>query len=131
VIADIPTAEEILACPFCLIIAGRAPAQQVIGWDDAIAIVPLNPVTPGHLLVIPTVHVRDAGEVPDVTARTMLRAAELAHERGDANLITSIGPAATQTVRHLHIHYVPRSYGDGLTLPWTTQAPRSEIRPKQ
>lgn len=37
----------------------------------------------------------------------------------DFNLITSAGAAATQTVAHLHVHYVPRRTGDGLGLPWT------------
>lgn len=40
---------------------------------------------------------------------------------GDMNLITSRGPAATQTVPHLHLHLIPRREGDGLTLPWTAQ----------
>ncbi|MFI0712504.1 HIT domain-containing protein [Streptomyces inhibens] len=35
------------------------------------------------------------------------------------NVITSRGPSATQTIRHLHIHLVPRADGDGLLLPWT------------
>jgi diadenosine tetraphosphate (Ap4A) HIT family hydrolase len=36
-------------------------------------------------------------------------------------MITSAGPAATQTIKHLHVHYVPRHAGDGLSLPWTNQ----------
>jgi diadenosine tetraphosphate (Ap4A) HIT family hydrolase len=38
-----------------------------------------------------------------------------------ANIITSIGPAASQTVMHTHLHIVPRTEGDGLHLPWTGQ----------
>ena len=53
---------------FCQIIDGEAPATIVRRWSDAVAIVPLGPVTPGHLLVIPTVHVRDALADPSVTA---------------------------------------------------------------
>jgi diadenosine tetraphosphate (Ap4A) HIT family hydrolase len=53
----------------------------------------------------------------------MQRAAEYALVKvsGDCNLITSDGAAATQTVKHLHVHIVPRRDGDGLTLPWSTQ----------
>lgn len=109
------------ACVFCEIIAGRAPAAIVVDtWPDAIAIVPKNPVTLGHVLVIPRVHVDDMAEDPLVTAVTMARAAELA-TIGACNLITSRGEAATQTVRHLHVHVVPRRAGDGLHLPWTGQ----------
>lgn len=110
-------------CPFCEIAAGRAPATVVREWDDALAIVPLNPVTDGHLLVLPREHVTDFAADPAVSAHAMNRAAELAgdYPAGAMNLITSRGSAATQTVFHLHLHLVPRRAGDGLALPWTRQ----------
>ena len=103
-------------CVFCAIIAEEAPATFVRRWADAVAIVPLNPVTDGHVLVIPRVHVEDAGDHVYTTAQTMLRAASLAVP--PYNIITSAGREATQTVRHLHLHIVPRREGDGLALPW-------------
>ncbi|AEY85311.1 hypothetical protein SHJG_p1121 (plasmid) [Streptomyces hygroscopicus subsp. jinggangensis 5008] len=75
----------------------------------------------GHVFVLPRVHVEDAGTDPEVTAAVMRRAAELMAEHPAANLITSKGAAATQTVYHLHVHVVPRQEGDGLPLPWTPQ----------
>lgn len=108
-------------CTFCDIAAGRAPAEIFHEWDDAIALVPLNPVTEGHLLVIPKVHVADFGQDPHVSAATMQRAAELAAEQW-CNVITSRGRVATQSIFHLHVHVVPRREGDGLALPWTGQA---------
>lgn len=112
------------SCVFCAIIRGHAPAEYVHSWPDAIAIVPLAPVTPGHVIVIPRVHVGHFTTDPDVTMRTMARAAMLARKMepaGDWNLITSKGKHATQTIRHLHVHLVPRRAGDGLALPWTGQ----------
>lgn len=105
------------ACPFCQIVAGEAPARRRAEWCDAVVIEPLNPVTPGHVLVIPKEHVGDALESPDATAVAMRRAAEWAI--GPCNIITSVGAEATQTVFHLHVHVVPRHEGDGLALPWT------------
>lgn len=107
-------------CPFCEILAGRAPATVVREWDEAVAIVPLNPVVDGHVLVIPREHVTDFVADPVVSAHTMYRAAELAggYPAGAMNLITSRGRAATQSVFHLHLHLVPRAEGDGLALPW-------------
>ncbi|MEU2086785.1 HIT family protein [Streptomyces albus] len=110
-----------MSCIFCQITAGEAPATVVREWDDALAIVPRGPVTPGHTLVIPKQHVADAGVDPAVSATTMARAAELMAELGAANIITSKGADATQTVYHLHIHVVPREAGDDLPLPWTPQ----------
>jgi histidine triad (HIT) family protein len=109
------------ACPFCEIVAGRAPGVLRREWDDALALVPLNPVTPGHTLIIPKAHVANYAEDPDVTSAVMRRAVEYA-PAGASNLITSLGPAATQTVQHLHVHVVPRKTGDGLPLPWDRDA---------
>ncbi|WP_251059428.1 MULTISPECIES: HIT family protein [unclassified Streptomyces] len=78
-------------------------------------------VTEGHVMVLPRVHVHDAGTDPEVTAAVMRRAAELMAELPAANLITSKGVAATQSVFHLHVHVVPRQDGDDLPLPWTPQ----------
>jgi len=110
-------------CPFCAIIAGSAPAGIIRRWRDAIAFRPLNPVVRGHALVVPLQHVTDARTSPVHAGETFRRAAELAEEMTgvDVNLITSAGPAATQTVLHLHVHVVPRTAGDGLALPWTGQ----------
>jgi histidine triad (HIT) family protein len=120
------------ACPFCARIEAGEYDRIRYGLPGGLRIVsfePLNPVTPGHLLVVPGVHVEHAGVAPEVTAGTMHFAAELAHLFESANLITSIGTPATQTVRHLHIHVVPRREGDGLALPWTAQKRTVEIAP--
>lgn len=103
-------------CVFCRIVTGREPASVVAEWPDAVAIVPLSPVTPGHVLVIPRAHVADFRDDPDVTALTARRASEIAPH--PSNLITSAGREATQSVFHLHLHIVPRAEGDGLALPW-------------
>lgn len=104
---------------FCGIVRGRIHAKTTARWDDALAFVPLNPVTQGHELVVPRRHVMDALEAPEVTAAMFAHAAEIA--AWPCNLITSAGDAATQTVFHLHVHIVPRRTNDGLALPWTNQ----------
>lgn len=108
-------------CVFCRIVAEVEPATFVRRWTDAVAIRPLDPVTDGHVLVIPRQHVVDATDKPYVAAETMQRAASFATP--PCNIITSAGPEASQTVRHLHIHVIPRRSGDGLALPWTKPAP--------
>ena len=107
-------------CPFCEINTGRAPATFVHEWSDTIAIIPLNPVADGHTLVIPKRHVVDFADDPDVTGATARRAAQLCRDLDlvHANLITSRGREATQSVFHLHLHLVPRAENDGLALPW-------------
>jgi histidine triad (HIT) family protein len=106
-------------CPFCDRIER---GEYEAAYGDSVAFAPLNPVTPGHLLVVPRKHVADAFEVPSVTAQVMEAAAFIGGGRYDScNVITSVGAPATQSVRHLHLHLVPRRDGDGLHLPWTGQ----------
>lgn len=113
-------------CPFCQIAAGWIDAKILCTWmattTPALAIEPLNPVTPGHALIIPMAHVPDFTTHPALSASLMGHAADYAAAvGGDMNLITSKGDAATQTVHHLHLHVVPRRPDDGLHLPWTNQ----------
>lgn len=108
-------------CAFCEIVAGRAPAEVVSRWPNGtIAFRPLNPVTEHHYLVVPPVHVVSAADDPAIAADTMRCAAEFAGFYQAANIITSIGEAATQSVFHLHIHVIQRRAGDQLMVPWGT-----------
>lgn len=110
------------SCVFCEIVAGESPADVVYNAPHVLGITPLNPVTEGHKIFIPKQHVSDAIDDPGITAITMREASWYGKERASSdqmNLITSVGPEATQSVYHLHIHLVPRRYGDLLSLPWT------------
>lgn len=114
--------EIVPPCVFCAIAAGEAPATVVDDQLGTIAVVPLNPVTNGHVIVLPRRHVVDFTQDPGVTAMVCAAAADLAARLGGSyNLITSKGVEATQSVFHLHVHLVPRHEGDGLPLPWTPQ----------
>jgi histidine triad (HIT) family protein len=110
-------------CVFCRRI-GRGEVELVT--LDIVTFEPLNPVTPGHRLFVPIRHSPDflhGGGAHDL-GRSMEAAATWHSRWGggtDANLIVSAGSAATQTIKHLHVHLVPRRAGDELTLPWTGQ----------
>lgn len=112
-------------CDFCALIADRTllVTPLIREWPDAIALVPLDPCTDGHVMVSPKAHVRDATEDPIVTAAVMARAASIALLH--SHLITNIGRWAGQTVNHLHVHVIPRRDGDGLQMPWSWQEGRS------
>jgi histidine triad (HIT) family protein len=118
------TADEKPRCAFCEIVYGQAPATKVYSWPAAVAIMPLNPVTAGHVLVIPKAHVPDASVDPMLTGLIAGYAAQFAVQwtkDGDYNLIVNCGETASQSQPHLHWHIVPRREGDGLHLPWTGQ----------
>lgn len=107
-------------CVFCDERKIRSTVEHMYGADGSLCFVfePLGPVVPGHLLVVPAIHVGDATEDPLVTSMAAGVAARVAQRYRSANLITSIGLPATQTITHLHWHVVPRRDGDQLALPW-------------
>jgi len=77
------------------------------------------PVSPGHTLIIPRRHCADFFELtPDelaacmdlVMAEQRALAAELKPD--GYNVGVNVGPAAGQSIRHVHIHLIPRYVGD-------------------
>lgn len=105
-------------CPFC---DYDGPSEVLEKHTGAYIIRPIEPVQDGHVLVVPWTHVDDFKENAFITGEAAAAAARYAQRRlwPHWNLITSAGEAATQTVKHLHFHLVPRWKGDGLKLPWT------------
>jgi histidine triad (HIT) family protein len=120
-------------CLFCKIIAGEIPGTIVAEDDRTVAFMDINPATRGHALVVPRRHATDLGEissedfaaVADAARRLAIRA-RTALDADGINLINSWGPAAWQTVLHLHVHVIPRYRDDPLRLPWKP-APGNEM----
>lgn len=110
-----------MSCVFCPDNWGNLDIVTVI--DKLCAVVrPLDPVTEGHVLVIHPVHTDNFAQSEYVAQDLASAAAIYAQDHVEqANIITSIGPAATQTVFHTHLHIVPRRLNDDLPLPWTPQ----------
>jgi histidine triad (HIT) family protein len=111
-------------------VGGEAPARIVHEDDETLAFLPLEPATDGHTLVIPKQHVETFLDAePGLLARVTTTAAALARVINDvvrpdgANLITSAGRAATQSVFHLHVHIVPRWDDDVMGDMWPARKP--------
>lgn len=107
-------------CVFCRIACGKERATVAADDHLWLAIEPLNPHAPGHLLFLPRRHVRDATIEPALTGTVFAAAsAYLGRTLASAgNIITSVGREATQTVGHLHVHVIPRGPNDGLLPDW-------------
>jgi len=112
------------SCIFCRIVADELPASFVHRGATASAFMDINPVTPGHLLVIPNHHYPLLADVPVDTWRHVMhiakrlagavRASEL--DPDGLNLFVADGEVAGQEVPHLHVHVIPRSEGDGFRI---------------
>lgn len=106
-------------CPFCEIASTLGHARIIAENGSAFVIRDGFPVSPGHTLVIPKRHVASFFEVTeqeqsDLMALLRQAQAVLREElMPDAfNVGINDGPAAGQTVPHLHIHLIPRYQGD-------------------
>jgi histidine triad (HIT) family protein len=90
-------------CIFCQILGNERPATFVYRDETVAAFMDIQPVNPGHVLVVPVKH-----------------AAYLAD-----------GEAAMQEVLHVHLHVFPRYGGDGFGLrfgpQYKTRPPRPEL----
>lgn len=111
-------------CIFCAIVARRAGASVVFEDETVVAFMDLNPVTPGHLLVVPRQHVVGLEDIDEVTSahvwsvgHKMARALRRSRMRCEGiNLFLCDGEVAFQTVFHFHLHVIPRYAGDGWTI---------------
>jgi histidine triad (HIT) family protein len=105
-------------CIFCRIAAGDIPADLVLEDEEVVAFRDTNPQAPTHVLVIPRRHVASAHELDDPVLTGALFAAMRriadAEGLGDGyRIVTNIGPAAGQSVAHLHFHLL-----GGRSLAW-------------
>ncbi len=111
-------------CVFCRILAGDIPASVVYEDDYSLAFLDIQPITPGHVLLIPKVHAASLIELDQASAARLmivaqkvdqaLRQSGLACE--GVNLYLADGAAAGQEVFHVHLHVFPRFAGDGFGL---------------
>ncbi len=90
-------------------------------FRNVIVFEPLNPVTPGHVLAVPKVHFQYPSDQPSLAALVIAKAAlwVKTNDIRQYNFIISAGKAATQTIKHMHLHIIPRRPNDGLKLPWS------------
>ncbi|HEY9225720.1 MAG TPA: HIT family protein [Gemmatimonadaceae bacterium] len=127
-------------CTFCQILGGELPASFVYRDDRCAAFMDIQPVNPGHLLVVPVKHGAyladiDADTAADVmrvghAAAAALRASPLQCE--GVNLFLADGEAAMQEIFHVHLHVFPRFRGDGFGFRfkpeyYTHKPPRAEL----
>ena len=113
-------------CIFCLIANGEIPSNTVYEDEDFRAILDLSPAQKGHTLLLPKEHYADLFEMPaELAARVLPVAKKIAAAVKEAtgadgvNLVQNNGEAAGQTVRHFHLHIIPRLAGDNALPLWT------------
>lgn len=116
-------------CVFCDIIAGKIPSYKVYEDDNYLAILDLAKTVKGHTLVMPKKHYPDMLAMPSAEyAALMAKVREIAADLVSKlnaegfNILINTGERAGQSVKHLHVHILPRyAAEDGLTIEFKTQ----------
>lgn len=102
-------------CPFCSL-----PVARIVDSNTmAVAVHDAFPVSSGHTVVIPLRHVGSFFELQECEQLAMLTLLSRARARLDGafapdgyNIGINDGRAAGQTVPHVHLHLIPRHFGD-------------------
>ncbi len=101
-------------CLFCGIVSGDIPADVVRRDERTVAFRDISPQAPVHVLVVPRRHIVDAGTVvPEdaddvvallVAAKAVADAEGLGGPDRGYRLAFNVGPDASNSVSHLHLH---------------------------
>ena len=127
--------QAVEGCVFCRLIAKELEASVVYEDVRVVALMDIQPVTSGHVLVMPRDHYLSLADLDPADGAQMFRVAQLAatalRHSGlrceGVNLLLADGVAAGQDVFHVHLHVFPRFEGDGFGL----RLPRDyAIRPR-
>ncbi len=102
-------------CAFC-----ELPLERIVlSNQQGVVVRDAYPITQGHTLIIPRRHVGSFFDIDVKERDALLALLEEAKRRLDRefnpdgfNVGINDGPAAGQTVAHLHVHLIPRYNGD-------------------
>jgi len=107
-------------CIFCKIVAGEIPSVKVYEDDLVFAFMDINPVQPGHTLIIPKAHAENLGEISasdlsavHATSQKIVKAMQTALGPVSVAAVQLNGKAVNQVVMHYHLHLIPRANTEG------------------
>ncbi len=112
-------------CVFCKIVRGEIPSARVLETAHVVVFLDINPLNPGHTLVVPRAHHADLTELPEEIAAHagsllpgLCRAVKAATGAEGLNVVINNGSVAGQTIDHCHWHIIPRHTHDRIHWPW-------------
>jgi histidine triad (HIT) family protein len=110
-------------CIFCKIVAGEIPAEKIYEDDKVLVFLDINPVSPGHSLLIPKQHYPIMTDVPDdLLSYCFVKSKELMIKIKEALEVDFVVLSVVGVdVPHFHIHLIPRKHDDGLANFWPTK----------
>jgi len=114
-----------MATIFDRILTGEIPCYRVHEDAHTLAFLDINPLSPGHTLVIPKESKAFLDELSDESAAAIGRQlprigrAAMAASGAEAyNVLCNRGEASGQEVMHVHFHVIPKMSDRGLIKTW-------------
>lgn len=134
------------SCIFCKIIKGVIPSHKIIDTPLVYAFLDINPLSAGHVLIIPKFHAGRLHQIPDDYLSQILPNIKKIYvalkeeasepDQGDNtknketdeteelqyNVLQNNGRMAHQEVDHVHFHLIPkRNNTEGLGIKWNSK----------
>lgn len=111
---------------FTKIIKGEIPSRKIYEDEKTFAFLDINPLTPGHTLVVPKTQVEFVWDLSDEDYRAVMETARLVAKRQKSVLQAAyIGEKIVGTdVPHAHVHVIP--FDDPSQLNRTTGTPAKQ-----
>jgi histidine triad (HIT) family protein len=110
---------------FTKILAGEIPCHKVFEDDKVLAFLDINPLSRGHILVIPKEPAETLDKLSDDSAAALgrvlprlSRAVLAATGARHYNVLQNNGAPAHQAVFHVHFHIIPKYDDSGLGIDW-------------
>ena len=110
---------------FAKILRGEIPCHHVYEDEHTFAFLDVNPLSRGHILVIPREPAATLDQLSAESAAALgrvlpriARAMMIATGATAYNVLQNNGAAAHQAVFHVHFHIIPVDGDDGLGLEW-------------
>ncbi len=112
-------------CIFCKIVKGEIPSTRIHETEECYSFLDINPINPGHLLVIPKKHFTTLFDIPDdvlaeliCSVKKLSEAVYKAVSAEGINVVQNNYRAAGQLIDHAHFHIIPRFANDGFLTSW-------------
>lgn len=108
-------------CILCSVVDrdGKVCSLEVFRDDTVIVSANLYPYNPGHLMICPLRHIEDIRDLTQDEERRIsevlrmsLNALEKMYTPGGFNVGYNFGPASGASIKHIHMHVVPRFHSE-------------------
>lgn len=110
-------------CVFCDILNNKIPCFDIYKNEHVTAFLDINPISPGHILIIPNKHIERLEHIDDriisnALMESLIHIPKILIKAGiceDFTVLSDNGNNAQQEIKHTHFHIIPRHKNEKLS----------------